>query len=144
MRIVSTDEDFYALYYDLLYSHRDIAAEVNFLERMFREHSRVAVRRVLDVGCGTGIHSIELGQRGYTVLGVDLSESMITRAKAKAAGLENVSFMVADARKLELPCKFDAALAMYGVVSYFTLDDDLLHFLRSVRSVLREGGLLHL
>ncbi|MEM2823136.1 MAG: hypothetical protein QXF69_03490, partial [Thermofilaceae archaeon] len=65
---MATDDDFYALYYDLLYSHRDVAAEVDFLERMFREHSRVEVKRVLDVGCGTGIHSVELARRGYTVL----------------------------------------------------------------------------
>ncbi|MEM1523655.1 MAG: methyltransferase domain-containing protein [Thermofilaceae archaeon] len=137
---MATDDDFYALYYDLLYSHRDVAAEVDFLERMFREHSRVEVKRVLDVGCGTGIHSVELARRGYTVLGVDLSEAMISQAKAKTAGLENVSFMVADARRLELPCKFDAAIAMYGVISYFTSDEDALSFLRSVRGVLREGG----
>ncbi|MEM1631957.1 MAG: class I SAM-dependent methyltransferase [Thermofilum sp.] len=131
---------FYAAYYDVLYSHRDIKSEVDFLERVFREYSRVPVESVLDVGCGTGIHSIELAKRGYRVLGVDSSEAMIERAKEKSRGLESISFLVTDARQLNLSEVFDAAIAMYGVVSYFTSEDDLLSFLRSVRGTLREGG----
>ncbi len=135
-----SSDDFYALYYDLLYSHRDIRGETDFLERVFREHAKIPVRSVIDVGCGTGLHSVELAKRGYRVLGVDISEAMIRRAKEKAAGLENASFIVADARALELSERYDAAIAMYGVISYFTSDGDLLRFLRSVRGVLREGG----
>lgn len=131
---------FYAVYYDLLYSHRDVKSEVDFLERVFHRLSEIPVRSVLDVGCGTGIHSIELARRGYKVLGVDISEVMISKAKAKAAGLDNVSFVVADARCMEFAEKFDAAIAMYGVISYFTTDDDLLRFLGNLRRTLRDGA----
>jgi len=132
--------DYYALYYDLLYSHRDVRAEVDFLERMFREHSAIPVRSVLDVGCGTGIHSAELARRGYRVVGVDSSPEMVRRACEKCAGLEGVSFINADIRSLRLDARFDAAIAMYGVVSYFVDDDHLLEALRSVRSHLNAGG----
>lgn len=65
-----SDRNNYALYYDLLYSHRDVKSETNFLERIFKEYSSVNVKKILDVGCGTGIHAIELGKRGYEVLGM--------------------------------------------------------------------------
>lgn len=132
--------DFFALYYDLLYSHRDIKAETDFLEEAFKSYSLVRVRRVLDVGCGTGLHAIELARRGYEVVGVDLSPQMVEIARSKAKGLSGVSFVQADARSLEFAEEFDAAIAMYGVISYFVSDEDLLGFLRSVRRSLKPGS----
>lgn len=132
----------YALYYDLLYSHRDIKSEADFLEWVFREYSSVNVRKVIDVGCGTGLHAIELGKRGYEVLGIDSSPEMIRIAlsKSKAAGLSNVYFIQADATQCEFEEGFDAAIAMYGVVSYFTSDDSLLGFFRCIRRALKPGS----
>ena len=43
---------------------------------------------ILDIGCGTGRHSIELAKRGYNVTGIDLSDAMLIRAKEKAT-IEN-------------------------------------------------------
>jgi len=40
--------------------------------------------KILDVGCGTGRHAIELTKRGYTVTGIDFSESQLNRAIEKA------------------------------------------------------------
>lgn len=39
---------------------------------------------ILDMGCGTGRHSIELARRGYQVIGVDISSGMLTEAKKAA------------------------------------------------------------
>ena len=46
--------------------------------------------KILDVGCGTGRHTIELTKRGYRVTGIDLSASQLNRAKEKAHA-ENLS-----------------------------------------------------
>ena len=40
--------------------------------------------KILDVGCGTGRHAIELTKRGYAVTGIDFSESQLNRAMEKA------------------------------------------------------------
>lgn len=68
---------------------------------------------VLDVGCGTGRHAVELAKRGYRVTGVDLSEGMLAVARAKAAvdGLD-VRFLQADATQFESEEKFDAAICL--------------------------------
>ena len=57
--------------------------------------------RILDIGCGTGRHSIELTRRGYTVTGVDLSDSQLARAREKAAADKlAIRFLKHDAREL--------------------------------------------
>lgn len=50
------------------------------------------------MGCGTGRHALELGRRGYYVVGGDLSEGMLHQARkaAQAAGLPTVTFQQAD------------------------------------------------
>src|SRR4030042_385393 len=42
--------------------------------------------KIIDIGCGTGRHSIELTKRGYLVTGIDLSDSQLARAGVKEKG----------------------------------------------------------
>jgi 2-polyprenyl-3-methyl-5-hydroxy-6-metoxy-1,4-benzoquinol methylase len=69
--------------------------------------------KILDVGCGTGRHAIELTKRGYNVTGIDLSESQLERAREKAteAGFD-IKFMKADARNLPFNEEFDVAIML--------------------------------
>lgn len=69
--------------------------------------------KILDVGCGTGRHSIELTKRGYSVTGVDLSESQLERAKQKASAQKlAIKFIKADARSLPFENEFDIAIML--------------------------------
>jgi 2-polyprenyl-3-methyl-5-hydroxy-6-metoxy-1,4-benzoquinol methylase len=55
--------------------------------------------KIIDIGCGTGRHSIELAKRGYSVTGVDLSGSMLERAREKAGQNDvQIDFLQLDAR----------------------------------------------
>ena len=56
--------------------------ECDFIEKELKSDKGC---RILDIGCGTGRHSIELCKRGYRVTGIDLSDSMLDKAKEKAA-----------------------------------------------------------
>ena len=55
--------------------------ECDFIEEELKSDKTL---KILDVGCGTGRHTIELSKRGYNVTGIDLSESQLARAKEKA------------------------------------------------------------
>lgn len=55
--------------------------ECDFIEHEINSDKSL---KILDVGCGTGRHTIELSQRGYTVTGIDLSETQLQRAREKA------------------------------------------------------------
>lgn len=68
---------------------------------------------ILDVGCGTGRHSIELAKRGYAVTGVDLSTAMLSIAAESArAARVDVEWIHANATQFTAPKKHDAAICL--------------------------------
>ncbi|MDX9971536.1 MAG: class I SAM-dependent methyltransferase [FCB group bacterium] len=88
----------------------DTLKEVDFLTEVMGLSPGM---RVLDMGCGTGRHSIELARRGYRVTGVDISEGMLAEARkaATVAGVE-VEFVQSDATLFSSAPDFDAALCL--------------------------------
>ncbi len=136
----------YSQAYDTLYREKDYAAECDLLERIFREHGGDRVASVLDLGCGTGNHSLPLAGRGYDVVGVDRSPGMLEQARAKAEdlpdGTQAPSFVESDLRDLELDGAFDAVLLMFAVLGYQLGNADVLAALRTARRHARPGGLL--
>lgn len=84
--------------------------ECDFIEKELEFNKSL---KILDVGCGTGRHSIELTKRGYSVTGIDLSPSQLQRAKDKAKS-ENliIDFQQQDARNLTFNHEFDAAIML--------------------------------
>ncbi len=68
---------------------------------------------ILDVGCGTGRHAIELAKRGFAVTGLDLSSGMLASAAsaARSAGVE-VEWIHANATRFSLLRRYDAAICL--------------------------------
>lgn len=95
-------------------------------------------RRVLDVGCGTGVISLLLAEIGHDVTGVDLSEDMLERARAKARERDRtVEFRTGDAESISDPADaYDAVTARHLV---WTLPNPSAA-LREWRRVVRPGG----
>jgi 2-polyprenyl-3-methyl-5-hydroxy-6-metoxy-1,4-benzoquinol methylase len=71
----------YAEKYDKECFVQGTVGECDFIEE---ETARDKSLKIIDIGCGTGRHAIELTKRGYSVTGVDLSENQIKRAREKA------------------------------------------------------------
>lgn len=94
---------------------------------------------VLDLGCGTGHHSVKLAERGARVYAVDLSAGMIevARRQVKAAGLEDrVTVMEMNAEKLEFADETFDVVFGHSVLHH----TDLAAARYEVYRVLRKGG----
>lgn len=98
--------------------------------------------KILDVGCGTGRHLIELTKRGYCVTGVDLSESQLTRAREKAAEQDvRIHALQHDARNLPFQAEFDAAIMLCeGGFPLMETDEMNFEILKSVTRSLKDAG----
>jgi SAM-dependent methyltransferase len=96
--------------------------------------------RVLDVGCGTGETTIQLGERvgrSGRVLGIDVSEPMLARAQKRITADRPVEFLRADAAAHRFaPDEFDVLFSRFGVM-FFT--DPTLAF-TNLRTGLRPGA----
>lgn len=132
----------YSHYYDSIYAEKEYAEECDFLEKVFAEYAVRPIKSILDLGCGTGGHAVELAQRGYELSGVDLSESMLTIARQKAQGLKlKINYYLNDIRQLSLERSFDVVLSMFAVMGYQTSNTDLEQAIQSVHRHLDPGGL---
>lgn len=99
---------------------------------------------VLDCSCGIGTQAIGLAKRGYRVVGSDLSEGAIERARREARRLgAAVDFRVADFRDLGgVPGEFDVVVSCDNAVPHLLDKRDVPRALEQMRAKLRPGGLL--
>jgi len=75
-----THFNLYSLYYDLLYSDKNYSDEVQYILNHLSPNTNL---KILELGCGSGGHAEILCRNGNQVVGIDLSEGMIDRAKQK-------------------------------------------------------------
>lgn len=131
-----------AAYYDLIYGGRDHQKECDLLEVLLQRHAGRVVKRILDLGSGTGSHALELSSRGYSVLGIDTSEEFVAIAREKAGASEDSpSFQVGDMQDLNVRGKFDVIVSMFGAFGYVPRET-VRATLEGIKGRLREGGLL--
>ena len=113
--------------------------EVSFIEKEKKHDKRI---NILDVGCGTGRHAIELAKRGYKVTGIDLSPSQLKRAagKAKAAGVK-VEFLQRDARNFNFKNKYGLVIMLCeGGFSLMETDEEDYRILENCAESLKKDG----
>ena len=137
--------DAYARYYDLLYRDKGYAAEAEYVAAHIRKQAPQA-KRILELGCGTGAHAEHFARMGYTVHGVDMSESMLARAEARKATLPpdvaaRLSFSLGDVRTVRTHETYDAAISLFHVMSYQTSNADLVAAFETAAVHLQAGGL---
>jgi SAM-dependent methyltransferase len=128
----------YAAAYDDLYQDKDYLAECDLIEHIFELYGQGTVRRVLDLGCGTGGHAVLLADRGHDVVGVDRSPDMLERARARGS---NARFELGEIGTFDSGETFDAALMMFAVLGYQVGNADVQAALSTARRHVRPSGL---
>jgi SAM-dependent methyltransferase len=136
-------QDWYATAFD------GMSAEMAWTERTESEIKRALTmlrpqggERVLDLGCGTGRHSLELVRQGFSVVGVEIGQELVEIARKDAAeqGLE-AEFVQADLRELDYEDEFDIVLNLNdGAVGYFETDEENHRTFEVISRALKSGG----
>jgi len=97
--------------------------------------------RILDLGCGTGRHSVELAKRGYQITGVDISSGMLAEAKkaAKKAGVE-VEWIEADCCDFDLGMRFGLIFFPFNSIAHLQDLESIESCFACVKNHLRTEG----
>jgi SAM-dependent methyltransferase len=129
-----------APYYDELMSEVPYDMWVGYYQLLLTQIG-AKPKELLDVCCGTGNVAELLAKEGYKVAGFDISPPMVkeARRKAKAKGLA-IDYHVADAAKLDLGRKFDAAYSFFDSLNYITEPESLKAAIANVSRHLAPGG----
>ena len=121
---------------------REIAQEVRFLRRIWREHLNRSVNRILDLACGNSPHGQLLARAGFQVVGIDRSKTMIAAGRRESGGLESIRFYRRPIERFRIPeRRFDAAFFMSETFPVMTANRDIVSHLRSVGLLLKRGAL---
>ena len=131
----------YGMKYDNECYTQGTIGECDFIEKEIGYDKSI---RILDIGCGTGRHTIELTKRGYTVVGVDLSNSQLEQARRKASMDQlQIDFQKQDARNLPFLHEFDLVIMLCeGGFSLMETDKMNYQILRNASNALKQKGKL--
>lgn len=118
---------------------KTIERQCDFIEQRF---GLAKGATILDVGCGLGLHAVELTRRGYLVVGLDLSLPMLSRAadEAQEHGFK-INFLHADMREMNFDGAFDAVLCWGTTLGYFD-DETNKQVIERLYRALKPRGLL--
>ena len=127
--------------YDRLTNDVDYEATVQFYMDILRREG-VKPRTVVDLACGTGSVTAILAKMGYPVLGVDMSEEMLTEAAMKTMDRDPMPrFVCQKLQELHLPRAVDMAVCALDSLDYVTDPDDCKEAIRRVYKALNPGGI---
>jgi SAM-dependent methyltransferase len=120
-----------------LYDEGRTKKEVDFILKVAKPSKNT---NILDLACGQGRHSLELGQRGYRVVGVDYSQELLGVARENAVrDGALLTYHKQDIRKLNIKNHFDLVFMFGNSFGYFS-DADNIAVLKKVREHLKPHG----
>ncbi|HZH67593.1 MAG TPA: class I SAM-dependent methyltransferase [Chitinophagales bacterium] len=127
-------------YYPILYKDRDEAEARLFIENLAKDLEIPDKAKVLDLACGRGRHSSYLADKGYQVVGIDISKESIEDA-TNDYSKDNLEFYIHDMR---LPFRinyFDYTFNFFTSFGYFNNLKDNQYVLSAIAKGLKKGGI---
>ena len=125
-------------YYHILYKNRNTQEAHFLIKNLVNLLIPDKNSLILDLGCGSGRHSIELNKMGYKVDGIDLSTKSLEIAKP----FENsrLKFIRADFRKLDFENKYDIILNLFTSFGYFDKENEHAQVFKQIFKSLKNNG----
>ena len=132
----------YSQYYDLLYEDKDYKNEVDYVSKRLGHDGVLKNLTLLDLGCGTGIHTREFSKRGLTCMGIDISEGMIEVAALQSEDLDSATYKVGDISDYHLSKNFNYIVSLFHVFSYLTSQEQVEGFFKSSSIHMQKDAIL--
>lgn len=131
-----------AKYYEIAFSFINQTKQADLFEKFIKKFSKVKVKSILDIACGTALQLEEIAKRGYKTIGLDSSAKMLDYLKSKALKKNlKIETVKANMNNFKLKQKIDFAYIMMGSIIYVKNNELFLSHLNSVADSLNSGGL---
>jgi SAM-dependent methyltransferase len=137
----------YSKYYELLYKDKNYSEESTHINNIIKNNTSInknQKKKILELGCGTGLHAISLLKYGYEIDGYDLSDSMIEIAntnKFNSPYSKQINFYHSDIRDYKSNKKYDVVMSLFHVISYQVSNDDIHKVFKKIKLSLKDGGI---
>lgn len=131
----------YAYYYNVFYKEKDYKAEAEQVDTLLKKYG-CKISKIINFGCGTGRHDIELARLGYQCTGIDTSPLMVDIAKKNADKEKiNIDFFKEDIRIFKPTEQYDAVISLFHVMSYQNSNEDIVAAFQAARRSLNKEGI---
>lgn len=131
----------FASVYDLFMEDINYDEWIQYIEKLWHKFN-INPELICELGCGTGNISLRFAERGRDMIGIDLSEDMLSEARQKAESKNlNVLFLHQDMRDFELYGTVGCVLCLCDSLNYITEKNDLLRVFQLVNNYLHPNGL---
>ena len=121
----------FAKYYDKFYQSKNYEKEVDFLMNFINDGDKI-----IDIGCGTGIHASLISRKGFNVDGLDLNKEMIDIAKKRL----NSSLYVQNVLNINIDERYDVIISMFAVINHLKNTSELKKCLSNMKGILKRNG----
>ena len=131
----------FAPVYDILMDHIPYDEWAEYMDNILKRHG-IDNGLVLELGCGTGAMTRRMAAKGYDMIGIDISEEMLSLAKERSEGKEDgILYLCQDMREFELYGTVKAVFCVCDSINYMLSSQDLSKVFRHVGNYLDPGGL---
>lgn len=127
-----------AEYYDALTENVDYKVRSDYISNFFSEYGE-GEPVLLDLACGTGNISRYMSDKGYEIIGIDLSDEMLIQANSK--GIKNALFVKADMKSFELPNKVNYCVSSLDSINHLKDLDEVRSCFACVHSAMHKNGI---
>ena len=121
----------FAKYYDKFYQNKNYRKETEFLKNFINANDKI-----LDVGCGTGIHAALLTDNGFEVDGLDLNKEMLEIAKTRL----KTNLYWQNILEIDISKKYNMIISMFAIFNHLKDTDELMRGLMNLKQLLHDGG----
>ena len=121
----------FAKYYDKFYQNKNYAKETDFLINFINQNDKI-----IDIGCGTGIHASLLQQKGFKVDGLDLNKEMLDIARTKV----HSNLYLQNILDININQKYNVIISMFAVLNHLKNTQELQNVLMNLKNILTDEG----